>query len=121
MSLWDHLNKSPKERTRRQDIVDIGGVFEIAAAREETFHMAGVSLCVAGHFDSENRLIETLEGESCACPVSNIDVALRERKFVRPILRKIYCFLCSVQSHGIAQENVDGVSDRDHGSYSFRF
>lgn len=101
MSLWDHLNKSPKERTRRQDIVDIGGVCEIAAAREETFHMAGVSLCVAGHFDSENRLIETLEGESCACPVSNIDVALRERKFVRPILRKFIASSAAFKAMGL--------------------
>lgn len=55
------MNKSPEKRTRRQDIVDIGGVFERAAAREKTFHMAGVSFCVAGYFDSENRLVEKLE------------------------------------------------------------
>ena len=61
MSPWDHLNQSPKKRTQGQDIVDIGGVFERAAAREKTFHMTGVSFCVAGYFDSENRLGETLD------------------------------------------------------------
>jgi hypothetical protein len=61
MSLWANLNKGPKGRTRRQDIVDIGSDFERAAAREEAFHMTGVSFCVAGHFDSGNRLGETLD------------------------------------------------------------